>query len=98
MTPTKTILLGCLTLTTTVSAQQSLPSLPDSTGWGVHVLTAERGPHGSVWVGTYGQGIFRMRPGGTSWDHISSDTLPGSISWDFVHAFGFGPRGQVWYG
>jgi murein DD-endopeptidase MepM/ murein hydrolase activator NlpD len=81
-----------------VPAQQSMPSLPDSSGWGVHVLTAERAPDGSVWVGTYGQGIFRMRPGASRWEHISSDTLPGAISWDFVHAFGFGPRGQVWYG
>src|SRR2546426_8736070 len=21
-----------------------------------------------------------------------------SISWDFVHAFGFGPGGEIWYG
>ena len=29
---------------------------------------------------------------------IRSDTTPGALSWDFVHAFGFGPRGQIWYG
>jgi murein DD-endopeptidase MepM/ murein hydrolase activator NlpD len=28
----------------------------------------------------------------------SSDTTAHAISWDFVHAFGFGPRGQIWYG
>jgi murein DD-endopeptidase MepM/ murein hydrolase activator NlpD len=30
--------------------------------------------------------------------HSSSDTAAHAISWDFVHAFGFGPRGQIWYG
>jgi murein DD-endopeptidase MepM/ murein hydrolase activator NlpD len=97
MTPIRHFLIA-LVMVSPLAAQQSLPSLPDTTGWGVHVLTAERGPDGSVWVGTYGQGIFRMRPGGDKWDHITSDTMPGSISWNFVHAFGFGPRGQVWYG
>jgi murein DD-endopeptidase MepM/ murein hydrolase activator NlpD len=29
---------------------------------------------------------------------IRSDTTSGALSWDFVHAFGFGPRGQIWYG
>ena len=41
-----------------------------------------------------------LRRGAGSWEQIrsSSDTAAHSISWDFVHAFGFGPRGQVWYG
>jgi murein DD-endopeptidase MepM/ murein hydrolase activator NlpD len=62
------------------------------------VLTAEPGPDGSTWVGTYGRGIYRFRPGASRWEHIESDTTPGSISWDFVHALGFGPRGEIWYG
>jgi murein DD-endopeptidase MepM/ murein hydrolase activator NlpD len=98
MTPIRISLLACLFATTTGSAQQSLPSLPDTTGWGVHVLTSERAPDGSIWVGTYGRGIFRLRPGASAWEHIESDTTPGTISWDFVHAFGFGPKGQIWYG
>jgi len=34
------------------------------------------------------------------WERIrsSSDTSKHSISWDFVHAFAFGPKGQIWYG
>jgi murein DD-endopeptidase MepM/ murein hydrolase activator NlpD len=34
------------------------------------------------------------------WERIRSsrDTAAHSISWDFVHAFGFGPDGQIWYG
>jgi murein DD-endopeptidase MepM/ murein hydrolase activator NlpD len=74
------------------------PALPDSSGWGVHVLAIARDPEGALWVGTYGQGIFRLPTGATSWERIRSDTVAGAISWDFVNAFAFGPRGQVWYG
>jgi murein DD-endopeptidase MepM/ murein hydrolase activator NlpD len=77
---------------------QGLPPLPDSTGWGVHVLSVARDPRGTVWVGSYGQGIFRLAPGATAWQRIRRDTTGTSISWDFVHAFGFGQRGEVWYG
>ena len=81
---------------------QIIPPLPDSSGWGVHVLTMARAPDSAIWVGTYGQGIFVLRPGAGSgeWEQItsSSDTSKHAISWDFVHAFGFGPRGEVWYG
>jgi hypothetical protein len=83
-----------------------VPELPDSSGWGVHVLAIARAPDSAIWVGTYGEGIFVLRPGrgtgdgGRAWERIrsSDDTAAHSISWDFVHAFGFGPRGQVWYG
>jgi len=77
---------------------QALPPLPDSTGWGVHVLAVARDPRGAIWVGSYGQGIFRLSPGAKTWDRIRHDTTATSISWDCVHAFAFGPRGQVWYG
>ncbi|HXE56421.1 MAG TPA: peptidoglycan DD-metalloendopeptidase family protein [Gemmatimonadales bacterium] len=79
-------------------ARAPLPPLPDTTGWGVHVLAVARDPRGSVWVGTYGRGIYRLRPGATTWESIRHDTTSGSIAWDFVHAFAFGPRGEVWYG
>ncbi|HXV89893.1 MAG TPA: peptidoglycan DD-metalloendopeptidase family protein [Gemmatimonadales bacterium] len=69
------------------------------------MLAVERAPDSSLWVGTYGQGIFVLRRdggGGTgeAWEQIraSDDTTARSISWDFVHAFAFGPRGEVWYG
>ena len=45
------------------SAQAVLPPLPDSTGWGVHVLTAARDPQGALWVGTYSTGIYRLPSG-----------------------------------
>ena len=81
---------------------QAIPPLPDSSGWGVHVLASARAPDSAEWVGTYGQGIFVLRKGVGSgeWEQIrsSSDTSKHAISWDFVHAFAFGPRGEIWYG
>src|SRR5437899_1686343 len=79
---------------------QQLPPLPDTTGFGVHVLALARAPDNALWVGTYGQGIFVLRHGAGSWEQMkhSADTAAHSISWDFVHAFGFGPRGEIWYG
>ncbi len=79
-------------------AQTPLPVLPDSSGWGIHVLSIGRAPDGAVWVGTYGQGIFRLDPGAETWVNVRRDTTDTSIAWDFVHAIAFGPRGQVWYG
>lgn len=79
-------------------AQAPLPALPDSAGWGVHILSIARAPGGAVWVGTYGQGIYRLDPGSETWTNMRRDTSETSISWDFVHAIAFGPRGQVWYG
>ena len=83
---------------TMAAAQDALPPLPDSTGWGVHVLAAAQDAAGTLWVGTYGKGIYRLPKGAAAWEATRSDTTPGALSWDFVHAFGFGPRGQVWYG
>jgi ligand-binding sensor domain-containing protein len=82
----------------TAASQGAVPALPDSGGWGVHVLAAARDPSGALWLGTYGKGIYRLSPGATTWQVIRSDTTPGALSWDFVQAFGFGPRGQIWYG
>jgi len=97
------VLLGILAATRLTSyasplTAQTLPPLPDSAGWGVHVLAVARDPQGAVWVGSYGQGIFRLPPGATAWQRIRRDTSGTSISWDFVHAFGFGQRGEIWYG
>ncbi len=83
-----------------LAGAQSLPPLPDTTGFGVHVLAIARAPDQAVWVGTYGQGIFVLRQGAGSWEQLkhSADTAARSISFDFVHAFGFGPGGEIWYG
>ncbi len=77
---------------------QSAPMLPDSSGWGVQVLTDVTAPDGARWVGTYAEGIFVLRRGAKAWERIRSDTTATSISMDFINAFAFGPRGEVWYG
>src|SRR6185295_2254896 len=47
--------------------------VPDSSGWGTHVLAVARAPDGSVWVGTYGQGIYVSPEGtGADWRNIRS--------------------------
>ena len=79
-------------------AQQSVPMLPDSAGWGVQVLTDVTAPDGARWVGTYAEGIFVLQRGARAWDRIRTDTTDTSISMDFVNAIAFGPRGEVWYG
>src|SRR5437899_12188346 len=93
------VLLISLRAPSLASAQQ-LPPLPDTSGFGVRVLALAHAPDNALWVGTYGQGIFVLRSGAGSWQQIrhSSDTSAHSISWDFVHAFGFGPGGEIWYG
>src|SRR3989442_368978 len=82
------------------TAAQSLPPLPDTTGFGVHVLALARAHDDAVWVGSYGQGMFVRRRGAGSWEQLrhSSDTTARTISFDFVNAFGFGPNGEIWYG
>jgi murein DD-endopeptidase MepM/ murein hydrolase activator NlpD len=82
----------------TLSAQ-ALPPLPDSSGWGTHVLAVARDAQGTIWVGTYGKGVYRLPAGTETWQSIRRDTTnKSSISWDFVHALAFGPRGEIWYG
>jgi murein DD-endopeptidase MepM/ murein hydrolase activator NlpD len=81
-----------------LAAQKSLPPLPDSTGWGVHVLTLAQDPSGGVWAGTYGRGIYVLPAGGSAWQQIKGDTAAGALSWDFVHAIAFGRLGEIWYG
>jgi len=76
-----------------------IPPLPDTSGWGVHILAMARSPDGALWVGTYGEGIFVLRPGATAWENLRSsrDTSARAISWNFVHAFAF-HGSDVWYG
>jgi murein DD-endopeptidase MepM/ murein hydrolase activator NlpD len=76
----------------------ALPPIPDSSGWGVHVLAVARDSSGGVWVGTYGDGIYRLPDGATTWEHLVADTSGRSISFDFINGFAFGPNGEIWYG
>jgi len=98
MTLARLLALLALAVPAPLAAQGALPPLPDTTGFGVHVLTLARDPSGGIWAGTYGQGIFVLPTGGSAWQQIRSDTLPAALSWDFVHSIAFGPGGEVWYG
>ena len=75
-----------------------LPPLPDPTGWGTPVLALERGPDGTIWAGTYGEGVYVLRPGATAWENLRADTTGHGLSFDYVHAFAFDRRGGVWVG
>jgi murein DD-endopeptidase MepM/ murein hydrolase activator NlpD len=92
------LLLLALLFPARSNGQAPLPPLPDSAGWGVHVLTVARDPQGALWVGTYGQGIYRLPAGAPAWESIRHDSTATSISMDFVQAIAFGPGGQIWYG
>ena len=77
--------------------QRGLPRvLPDTSGWGVHVLGLARGIDGTLWAGTFGDGIYVLRPDSSSWQNIRAGD--GSIAWDFVNSVV--PQGTeaVWYG
>ena len=80
------------------AAQGPFPPLPDSTGWGVHVLSVARDPQapsGSAPTGT----ASTVCPPAPRPGNRSATTPPRrSISWDFVQALAFGARGQIWYG
>ena len=93
-------LLATLALAPGAVAQSAphLPPLPDSSGWGVPVLALGRAPDGAIWAGTYGDGIYVLRPGATAWESLRADSAGRGISFDYVHAFAFGRRGAVWYG
>lgn len=83
------ILLGAPFLFSMPLAAQQLPPLPNPDGRGVHVLALAT-DRGAIWVGTYGQGIYVLRPGAAVWEH--------PVASELVHAFGFGAHGEIWYG
>src|SRR5216110_1414316 len=57
-----------------LAGAQALPPLPDQTGFGVHVLALARAPDDAIWVGSYGDGIFVLRPGAGTWQHLKHST------------------------
>lgn len=80
------------------SLQQLPPPLPQQGPFGTHVLAAVRAPDASLWVGTYGHGIYRLPARDTAWVHMDVDPEDdGSISWGFVNSIAVGD-GVVWYG
>ena len=82
---------------TPMGARQPL-QLPDSSGYGTHVLALGRALNRSFWVGTYGRGIFVLGDSG-GYRHIASRANDSTaISWNFVNAFAFPSDSSIWYG
>src|SRR2546430_16144984 len=71
-----------------VERPQPLPTVP--------YQIAPSGPNPNAWT----KSQEMEWPAAGTWEHIgkSADTTAHSISWDFVHAFGFRPLGAIWYG
>jgi len=77
--------------------QVGLPrALPDTSGWGVHVLGLARARDGTLWAGTFGEGIYVLRRDSTTWTNIRAGE--GSIAWDYVNSVIPQDRNTVWYG
>jgi murein DD-endopeptidase MepM/ murein hydrolase activator NlpD len=75
----------------------TLPApLPDTTGWGVHVLTLAPAPNAALWIGTYGHGIYVWARGARDWRHIPQSET--GVSWGFVNSIAFHDSVHVWYG
>src|SRR6478735_6675696 len=79
-------------------APPAVLALPDSAGFGVPVLAVTKAPDGSLWVGTYGRGIYILNAGDSTWRRLVTSDAPGAISFDFIHAFAFPRPGVIWYG
>src|SRR5688500_6451836 len=61
------------------------PALPDSGGFGIHVLALARSPDTALWAGTFGKGIYVLEPSAKVWRRINlraNDST--SLPWDFV--------------
>ena len=66
---------------TTASGRPRCPTAPG----GASTCSPSPGiPQGALWVGTYGQGIYRLPAGARPGSGSGSDTVPAPISWDFV--------------
>lgn len=75
----------------------TLPSaIPDTTGWGAHVLAVEIAPNRATWVGTYGSGIYVWGPKAVQWRHIPQTET--GLSWGFVNSIAFHDSLTAWYG
>ncbi|MGH7459603.1 MAG: peptidoglycan DD-metalloendopeptidase family protein [Longimicrobiales bacterium] len=73
--------------------------LPDSSGFGTHVLALARGPGGTLWVGTFGRGIYVMPRDSGHWERIAArpnDTT--ALAWNYVNSFGLTRDSTMWYG
>ncbi|HEX6694669.1 MAG TPA: peptidoglycan DD-metalloendopeptidase family protein [Longimicrobiales bacterium] len=76
------------------------PQLPDSAGWGVHVLALERSPGGDLWAGTYANGMFVLRTADSvpRWVQMMPGDDSTSIATKFVNSIAAASDSVIWYG
>jgi murein DD-endopeptidase MepM/ murein hydrolase activator NlpD len=81
-----------------VAYMPEVPPFPDTSLLGTAVLVAARAPDTSVWVGTYGHGLYVSRRGSRTWQQFTDSANDSTaIAWNVVNAVGF-TRHAVWYG
>jgi hypothetical protein len=97
-----------------VQTMAPAPTLPDATGWGVHVLAIERGTVsaarvgvpgagtvwiGPTWVGTHGTGLYTLPRQAREWQPVRPTGEPGGGPADVVNSLAIGRDTTViWYG
>jgi hypothetical protein len=74
------------------------PPLPDTTGWGVHALALARADDGTLWVGTYGRGIYVLRADTRDWQQVAAAPADSGTLRSPVNSIAFTESGDVWYG
>ncbi len=73
--------------------------LPDSSGFGTHVLALAAGPGGTLWAGTFGRGIYVMPRDSGRWERISMRSNDSTaLSWDFVNSLALTADSTMWVG
>ena len=76
------------------------PQIPDTTGWGTHVLALKRAPNGALWAGTYERGIYNLRYDSlTRWRHyepVNGDNT--SLGARFINSIAIANDSTIWYG
>jgi murein DD-endopeptidase MepM/ murein hydrolase activator NlpD len=80
--------------------EQNPPQLPDTTGWGVHVLALERASSGMLWAGSYAEGLFALGADSvrrwTQFLPVRGDST--SIGSKFINSIAVASDSVVWYG
>jgi murein DD-endopeptidase MepM/ murein hydrolase activator NlpD len=75
------------------------PVLPDTSGWGVHVLALRRAPDGAVWVGTNGAGMFVLPAKKEEWEQVAVGADSTGIASGFVNSIAVARDSvTIWYG
>lgn len=75
------------------------PALPDTTGFGVQVLAVRRAPDGGFWVGTRGEGMYRIPPRSSEWQHVATAAAGGVPEAADVNSIAFeADSAHLWYG